>query len=82
MYKSSCNYAELGNYNNLPPQNNAMAVRSSNSAYIVPSFGSIPGYNALTHNQSAPSCDGYFDLKQAYPASGRCATRYVQSMCK
>jgi hypothetical protein len=82
MSKSNCNYAQLGNYNNLPAQNNAQAVRSSRSAYIIPSFGSIPGYNALTHDSQGPSCDGYFDMKHAYPGSGRCATKYVQSMCQ
>lgn len=84
MSKSNCNYAQLGNYQNLPAHNNSQAheVHSSRSAYIVPSFGSIPGYNALTHDSKRPSCDGYFDMKHAYPGHGRCATRYVQSMCQ
>ncbi len=91
MFKPSCNYAQLGNYNNMTGSNNyntpmmsvpqATGSSKATNSYVVPAWGQ-PGYATLMHSQQEPSCSGYFNIGSAYPGAGKCSTKYVQSMCQ
>lgn len=81
MFKKSSNYSEFGNYNNLPVPVKENFVQAQR--YVVPSFGSIAGYSTLMHDKSDDtSCNGYFNMQNAYPGGGRCSGKFAQGMCR
>lgn len=90
MFKASCNYSQLNNYNSsAAAQNYNTAMMSVPSAtgkaneaqgnYVVPSWSKIT-YGTLMHN-AEPGCAGYFNITNAYPGSENCVTNYEYSKC-
>lgn len=81
---SSCSYTSLSNYNSSAPGTlGSPAVKRSSvsGSYVVPNYSAI-GYDALTHNNAPPSCNGYFNISNAYGAdAGSGKTNYRMSPC-
>lgn len=80
---SSCNYANLCNYSQgysqgvLAPM--PAGTRGRMAVQIVPSYGT-DGYNTLTHGNVGPSCSGFFDINNAYPAYPSC-DKFTSRLC-
>lgn len=79
---SGCSYGNLSRYN----QHSALGVGvpsdTVSGAYIVPTWGSSPGYDALTHG-SRPGCTGYFGIGSAYGKdAGACKQTYALKSCR
>jgi hypothetical protein len=91
MFKPSCNYSELRNYNasnrandyntsmmSVPTATGRQAVPSGN--YVVPNWSQIQ-YNTLMHGSQDLGCSGYFGIQRAYPNAAKCVTDYKYSKC-
>lgn len=78
---SSCDYAKLGNYNNVSC--GSVSSPHHHKQQIVPSYGGV-GYNTLSHpnyHSNCPSSDGFFNIEKAY--GSRYENRhYVNSLCQ
>lgn len=90
MNEYSPNYSSLSLYNNTAPMSSCV------KRYIVPTFGTPPGYTTgyckggwssagvVSNNSSTMSCGGYNSLQTAYPSNGcgaSCGSNYVQRLC-
>uniref|UniRef100_A0A6C0ELC9 Uncharacterized protein n=1 Tax=viral metagenome TaxID=1070528 RepID=A0A6C0ELC9_9ZZZZ len=77
---ASCNYANLGNYNEGYSMNIAPQGKVTSGAYIVPTWSPI-SYDSLTGE--VPSCSGYSGINAAYSGAGggKCQTTYRTSLC-
>ena len=86
VHNSSCSYVNLQNYNSqyagtLGKPSVGAAARAVSGYYVVPSYSAI-GYNALTHGQEQPSCNGYFNITSAYGAGANdCDQQYGNRSC-
>lgn len=81
---SACGYMTLHGYNNdyfgasaagMPPRVSGLR---SNQTIVVPSYGGI-GYNKF--NQSRPTCSGYYNMSNAYPAFTNACWNYTSNLC-
>ena len=81
---ASCSYVNLSNSNSNSAGSlgsPAVPPHTVTGTYIVPNYGAI-GYGALTHDSSAPSCSGYFNITGAYGQNAsQCNTQYSRSSC-
>ena len=76
----ACGYASLANYNSSGPKGLRRNTGLS-GAMIVPSYTSI-GYDALTAKKGQYSCNGFFNIQNAYGAnSNSCNQRYLSKSC-
>ncbi len=83
---AACSYATLSHYNNSAGLGGGPPVpdrtRGVSGAYVVPSYGLGHGYNALTHGQKMGSCNGFFNITNAYGKNANnCNTQYVRTLC-
>ena len=81
---NGCSYATLDAYNqNFSVRGRMSAPRfsqtGSSEVIIVPSFGAN-GYNTLTQS-AAPSCSGYFDIRNAYPNYPNTCGKFSSNLC-
>ena len=86
-YKSSvgssgCGYATLGSYNmggggSMAP---VPVSAAATGQVVVPQYGSA-GYNTLTHNVPNRSCNGKFNIQNAYPSSEGNCVNFVTRSC-
>ena len=81
---ASCSYTNLANYNaSAPGTLGTPAIPASTviGYQIVPQYSAI-GYDALTHGGVSPSCNGYFNVTNAYfPGAENCNTQYYNRPC-
>ena len=78
---SGCAYATLGSYN--VGGGGAMApvpATASATAQVVPQWGA-PGYNTLTHNVPNRSCNGHFNIQNAYGSGDGNCVSFVTRSC-
>ena len=80
-----CSYATLEAYNqNYFGRGRVGAPMSaqtrSSEIVVVPSFGGI-GYQNLTNGNAAPSCNGYFDIRSAYPNFPNTCGKFTSNLC-
>ena len=76
---SACSYTTLSKYNNGAQGMATMPAKSTR--YIVPSYGGPPGYNTV--GRGIPTCNGYYDFKQAYgKGSGGCGGQFISKLCQ
>jgi hypothetical protein len=91
MFKPSCNYSELRNYNAAPVANDYNSATMSapqptgqqaqpRGQYVVPNWPQIQ-YNTLMHGNNDLGCSGYFGIQRAYPNAANCVTDYKYSKC-
>lgn len=78
---SSCEYNTLGNYYGGGGTMAAPLASTLSGVFVTPDY-SAPGYNTLLHDQSVPSCGGYFNIQSAYGAGADCCnTSFTTRMC-
>ena len=77
---ASCNYANLGSYNQNYSLNISPQGRVSAGQYVVPTWDPI-SYDSLTG--SIPTCSGFANIENAYGGSGagNCQTTYRTTLC-
>ncbi len=78
-----CNYANLCSYNSAYTRGVMPPVPSNASGplqYLIPTYG-MPGYQTLTHGGVGPSCNGYFNINQAYGPAGDQCGRFSTQLC-
>jgi hypothetical protein len=81
---NGCMYANIANYNNTKPVNDAVVGSNpgQNSILLIPSFGGIPGYDSLTAGAGVrPGCNGYQNLTRAYPNWNNGCSAFTQKAC-
>ncbi len=84
----------MNNYSSLSLYNSQAPMTSCVKRYIVPTFGTPPGYTTgyckgwsnegvISNNNPTTTCGGYSSLQNAYPSSGcaSCGSNYVQRLC-
>tara|TARA_Y100000389_G_C17215478_1_gene390652 strand:+ start:310 stop:606 length:297 start_codon:yes stop_codon:yes gene_type:complete len=84
---SACSYATLAHYNNSGHMKVPVPQRTSgvSGAYVVPSYGvgsHVNTYAALTHGNKTGSCNGFFNITNAYgQGANNCNTQYQRQLC-
>ena len=84
VHGASCSYANLSNYNSSSDgtlSSPAFRAGVSSGHYLVPQYGAV-GYQTLTHDSVDPTCNGYFNIQNAYGADAdNCNTQFASSDC-
>ena len=84
VHGASCSYANLSTYNSSSDgtlSSPAFRASANRDSYVIPQYGAV-GYNTLTHENSDPSCAGYFNIQSAYGANADdCNTQYGNTDC-
>lgn len=76
---ASCNYANLGAYNQGYSMQIAPVGRTTQGSYIVPQWNAI-SYDSLTGD--IPTCSGFATIESAYgTGAGNCQTTYRTTLC-
>jgi len=75
-----CSYNTLCNYSGANSTMAPVPAGTIKGVYVTPNY-SAPGYDTLTHGNSA-SCFKYFNIQSAYGAgAGSCNTTYTTRLC-
>lgn len=83
---NGCSYSTLNNYSanyfgrgavNAAPM---LAQTRSNEIVLVPGFGAS-GYNVLNNGVQGASCNGYYDIQNAYPQYPNACGAFSSSLC-
>jgi hypothetical protein len=87
----SCSYASLGSYNAgygagpmapvpVSARFPSATTKENYGQYVVPTFGGLPSYDALTLGKSG--CGGYAAVTKAYPyAESKQCYKYTTRLC-